>query len=163
MTTPAIYAARTASPARVTPALLAVAAFALFVALSVPLLRAQPGPLSSDESLYATEGLNLALGKGFTYTTGEPVEHRGPVFPALLAVDFKLAGFSIEHAVWVPKLFALGNVLLLLLLARRLFGREAALLAAALGLVSSLPLLIGSSLFLDGVQTFFLLLTLLIL
>jgi 4-amino-4-deoxy-L-arabinose transferase-like glycosyltransferase len=90
------------------------------------------------------------------------VNHRGPVFPAILALDFKVAGYSLDHALWVSRLFALGSAALLLALGWRLFGREAGLLAAAFALASALLTLLGASLFLDGAQTFFLLLTLLL-
>lgn len=142
-------------------ALQAILGLALLAVLSVPLLVASPGPLTSDESLYVSEGMNLARGEGFTYPTGEPVHQRGPLFPALLAADFAVAGVSLDHALWVPRLFAAGNAVLLLALGWRLFGREAGLLAAAIAFLSSFLILMGTSLFLDGVQTFFLLLTLL--
>ena len=145
------------------PGLQLVVGLAVFVALAIPLLMAESGPLTSGESLYVSEGLNLAEGNGFTYSTGEAVNHRGPIFPALLAADFAIGGFSIEHAYVVPKLFALGSALLLLALGWRFFGREAGLLAAVLALASSLLTTMGSSLSLDGTQSFFLLLALLML
>jgi 4-amino-4-deoxy-L-arabinose transferase-like glycosyltransferase len=148
-------------PATLPDRLLRIALFALvsalLVAISLPVILAEPGPLSSDESLYVAEGLNLAEGKGFSYTTGEAVHHRGPVYPALLAADFSIAGFSLDHARWVPKLFLLGNALLLFALGWRLFGKQTAILAAAIGLTSSFVTVLGGTLFLDGVQTFFLL------
>lgn len=140
-----------------------VAGLVLLAILSMPLVAAEAGPLTSDESLYLSEGLNLAVGKGYTYTSGELVHHRGPLFPALIAADFSLAGVSLGHAYWVPKLFALGSAALLFALGWRLFGRETGLLAAATALVSSLVLMMSATLYLDGVQTFFLLLTLLFL
>ena len=156
-------ATSTSDSSRFLPAGHVVVALALLAVLSLPLLLARPGPLSSDESRSVTEGLNLALGKGYTYTTGEPVTDRGPLFPALLAADFSVAGFSLDHARWVPRLFALGNAILLLALGWRLFGREAGLMAGATALVSSFLILMGTSLFLDGTEVFFLLLMLLFL
>ncbi len=103
----------------------------------------------------------MEQGKGFTYSTGERVHHRGPIFPALLAADFSVAGYSLDSARWVTKLFALGSAALLLAIGWRLFGREAGLLAAVAVLSSALLTGIGSSLDVDTVQTFFLLLTLL--
>ncbi|MGB2695521.1 MAG: glycosyltransferase family 39 protein [Dehalococcoidia bacterium] len=155
------YQARTIGTTNLMSAARLGLAFALLVALTVPLLNAAPGPLSSDESLYVAEGMNIAAGKGFTYTTGEAVHHRGPLFPALLAADFTIAGVSVDNALWVPRLFALGSAALLLLLGWRLFGRDAGLLAGGLALVSTFLTLMGTSIFLDGVETFFLLLTLL--
>ncbi|MCI0777084.1 MAG: glycosyltransferase family 39 protein [Chloroflexi bacterium] len=145
------------------PGLQLVVGLAIFIALAIPLLMGQPGALTSEASLYVSEGLNLAEGNGFTYSNGEAVTHRGPVFPALLAADFAIGGFSIENAYVIPKLFALGSALLLLALGWRFFGREAGLLAGVLALASSLLTTMGSSLLLDGTQSFFLLLALLLL
>ncbi|MDZ4278677.1 MAG: glycosyltransferase family 39 protein, partial [Dehalococcoidia bacterium] len=157
MATSATYVSHIAVPARVTPRLQVVAGLIVLAALSIPLLLAEPGPLSSDESLYVSEGLNLAQGKGFTYTTGEAVHHRGPLFPALLAADFSVAGASVDSARWVPRLFALASAALVLALGWRFFGRTTGMLAAGAALVSSLLVLMSTTLFLEGVQTFFLL------
>lgn len=156
-----VYPAHAVRLAQVVGAARLGLALALLAALTVPLLYAAPGPLTSDESLYVAEGMNIANGDGYTYPNGEAVHHRGPLFPALLAADFAVAGVSIDHALWVSRLFALGDAALLLVLGWRLFGREAGLLAAGLALVSAFLTLMGTSLFLDGVETFFLLLTLL--
>ena len=100
MTTSVTYPQQAAAAPRVHPGIQLVLGLGILVVLSLPLLLAEPGPLTSDESIYVSEGLNLALGKGYTYTTGELVHHRGPVFPALLAADFSVAGFSLDHAGW---------------------------------------------------------------
>ena len=162
MTITATFAKQITVPSAVWQAALTAVCVAVLAALAVPLLAADPGPLIPDESLYISEGLNIAEGKGFTYSTGEAVNHRGPLFPALLAADFAIGGFSLENAYIVPKLFALGSAVLLLAIGWRFFGRETGLLAAALALASSLLNVTGSSLFLDGTQTFFLLLALLL-
>lgn len=159
MTTSAAYQQQATAAPQTLPAVQLVLGLALLAALSVPVLMASPGPLTSDESLYLSEGMNLSLGKGFTYSTGEFVHHRGPIFPALLAADFAIAGVSLEQALWVPRLFTLGNAALILLLGWRLFGRDTGLLAAAGVLASAFLTMMGVTLFLDGVETFFLLLT----
>ena len=100
MTTSVTYPQRAAATPQLWPAAQVLLALSLLAALSVPLLLAQPGRLTSDESLYLSEGMNLALGKGFTYTTGEPVHHRGPLYPALLAADFVMGGVSLGSASW---------------------------------------------------------------
>lgn len=150
----------------VIPARLASAIRGLFIALalgalSLPLLLAAPGPLSGDESRYLAEGLNLALGKGFTYTTGGLVTDHGPVYPALLAGELKLSGGALDGVSWLPRLFALANAALALALGWRLFGRATGLLAAAAALVSSFLLLMGSGVHAEVVQVSFLLLSLL--
>ena len=61
-----IGAAATAIFSRPLAQFLAVAV--LVVALSTPLLFiSRPAALTSDESLYLAEGLNIAQGKGLTY------------------------------------------------------------------------------------------------
>ena len=163
ITAPVTQPAQTFVRSHLTLGVQIVLGLVVFVALSIPLLVSQPGPLSSDESLYISEGMNLALGKGFTYTTGELVNHRGPLFPALLAADFTVAGVSVDNATWVSRLFALGSAALLLAMGWSFFGRATGLLAAGIALVSALLTVLGTSVFLDGVESFFLLLTLLLL
>ncbi len=149
--------------ARLLPRAEVVLALAMLAVLSLPLLLSNPGPLTSDESRYVSEALNLSQGKGFTDAAGEPVIDRGPLFPALLAADFSVAGVSVDHARWVPRLFALAGAALLLALGWHMFGREAGMLAAATALVSALLIMMGTSIHLNGVQALFLLLTLLLL
>lgn len=145
------------------PLIVPLAVAIVLITLAIPLLKATPRGLTSDESLYVSEGLNIAEGHGFTYSTGEPVNHRGPIFPLLLAGDFAIGGFSLNHAYIVPKLVALASAATLLALTWRFFGKEAGLLAGALALASALLMLMGSTLFLDGTQSLFMLLALIVL
>ena len=68
---------------RLVPAL--AVALAILV-LALPMLRAEPAPLTSDESLYLAEGYNIATGAGPTYASGEIVK-------ILDEVESKLAAF----------------------------------------------------------------------
>jgi 4-amino-4-deoxy-L-arabinose transferase-like glycosyltransferase len=137
-----------------------VAGLSVLVVLSLLLLQPRAQPLTSDESLYLAQGLSLAEGHGYTYTTGEPAHHRGPVFPALLALDLTIGGKTLENAYWLPRALAFGAAMLTLLLGWRLYGREAGMLGCGLVLASSLLGLLANTLFLDGAQSFFVLATL---
>jgi len=133
-------------------------------ALALPLLFfSQPSHLTSDESLYLAEGFNIAQGQGITYPSGEPVNHRPPLYPALLAGSLKALDGSLENAYWVPKVFALFNLLLLYLLGRKLFGAVAGILAALLAGCGSLLNGLATTLYLDGTEASFMLLSLLLL
>ena len=135
----------------------------LLLFLCLPALQAGRSPLTSDESLYVAEALNIASGKGLTYPTGEPIVHRAPLYPAMLAATFKAAGASLEAAYWLPRLVLIANVLLVFLLARALFGAWAGLCAGVLAAASPYLRGMGTTLFLDGTETAFILGSLLLL
>ncbi len=133
-------------------------------ALALPLLFfSQPSHLTSDESLYLAEGFNIAQGQGITYPTGEPVNHRPPLYPALLAASLKASDGSLGSAYWVPKVFALLNVFLVYFLGRRLFGAVGGILGALLAGCGSLLNSLATTLYLDGAESSFMLLSLLLL
>jgi 4-amino-4-deoxy-L-arabinose transferase-like glycosyltransferase len=140
-----------------------VAGLALVLILTLPVLMAPRSRLTSDESLYAAEALNVAQGKGLTYTTGEPVVHRPPLFPALMALSFRAGGLSLETASWLPRCVIVANALLTLLLARRLAGPIAGGVAGAITASSAYVGGLGTTLFLDGLESTFILLCVLLL
>ena len=135
--------------------LLLVAGVVLVCALCLPAFLSEPARLTSDESLYAAEALNIAAGKGLTYSTGEPIIHRAPLYPALLAAIYEVAGFSLDNAYWLPRLATVVNAPLVLLLARALFGTLPGFVAGLLAAASPYLNGLGSTLFLDGVETTF--------
>jgi 4-amino-4-deoxy-L-arabinose transferase-like glycosyltransferase len=146
--------------ARLRQLALGLAAGLAVVALAVPLLVAGPAPLTSDESLYLAEAYNIAEGRGATYTSGDIVNHRPPLFPALLAAPIKATGGDPSSAYFVPKIVALALVVAAFLLARQLFGPLAGALAAFFVASSAFLRWLGTTLFLDGTETLFLLLAL---
>src|SRR3990170_3328992 len=99
----------------------------LLLVLCIPAFEASRPPVNSDQSLYLAEALNIAEGKGPTYPTGEPVTHRSPLYPAMLAGVFTAAGNSLDTAYVLPRLTVFINVLLVAALTRALFGNGAAL------------------------------------
>lgn len=148
--------------ARWRPLLRHAVALAVVLAIAFLLLSSsRSNLLTSDESLYLSEGFNIATGRGLTYTSGEPIVHRPPLFPALLATDFKLAGLSLDNAYWVPRIFTILSAMVLYFLGLRLFNFWAGFLAASLAMGSSyLNYVGGTNLFLDGTLAFFVLLSL---
>ena len=141
----------------------AALAICVILVLAAPLLiHAKPALLNADESLYLSEALNIAEGKGLAYTSGENIHHRPPLFPALLAADFRLAGTSQGNAYWVSKLAAVGAAVVLYLVGRELFGFWTGVLAAALTVASSYLSSLSTTLYLDTTETVFLLLSILL-
>jgi 4-amino-4-deoxy-L-arabinose transferase-like glycosyltransferase len=139
-----------------------LAALCLITALVTPALTAERGRLTSDESLYVSEALNIASGRGAVYTTGEPVVHRAPRFPALLALDFELAGRSLDAATWPSRIATVLNAFLTGMLARRLAGSVAGLVSGVVVASSGYFNGLGASIFLDQVQCTFVLASLLL-
>jgi 4-amino-4-deoxy-L-arabinose transferase-like glycosyltransferase len=139
---------------RALPALVVVLAV---LVLAVPMLQSGPAPLTSDESLYLAEGYSIAAGKGATYPSGEMVNHRAPLFPALLSMPIRITG-DIDSAYWVPKLFAIALIVATFLLAQQLFGTLAGVLASLLVASSAFLRWLGTTLYLDTAETVLLLL-----
>ena len=127
------------------------------------MLTAPRGRLTSDESLYVAEALNIRNGDGVTYTTGSVVTHRAPLYPAMLAADFAIAGISLDAGSWIPRLATVANAVLAALLARRLAGGLAGLVAGVTAASSSYLNGLGATLFLDQVEVTFVLASLFIL
>lgn len=126
-------------------------------ALLIPVVVAKPAPLTSDESLYLAEAYNMATGRGPRYPTGELVNHRAPLYPALLAVPIVITGDP-NTAYWVPKLAVVALTAVTFVLVRDLFGALAGAAAASLVAANAFLRWLGGTLFLDGVETLFLLL-----
>jgi len=149
---------RRAIEGRRTLALSSVAVVCVAVAaLLWPMLGAGPAPLTSDESLYLSEAQNIAQGAGPRYASGDLVNHRAPLYPALLAAPMKLAGDA-DAAYAIPKLVVLALVATAFLLGRQAFGLLAGGIAAVLVAASAFVRWLGTTLFLDGTETLFLLL-----
>ncbi len=136
---------------------LVLACVALTLAVALPVLAAGRSRLTSDESLYTAEALNIATGRGLTYTTGTPISHRAPLYPAILAVELRAGGLSLDRAYLVPGLAVVANALLVFWLARKLFGSLAGMVAGTLAASSPYVSGLGTTLFLDGLESTFIL------
>jgi len=133
----------------------AALAIGLLLILCIPAFEAPRPPVNSDQSLYLAEALNIAEGNGPTYPTGEPITHRSPLYPAMLAGVFKAAGTSLDNAYVMPRLTVFINVLLVAALTRTLFGNGAALAAGVTAAVAPFVRGIGSTLYLDSTLSMF--------
>ena len=142
--------------------LLTSATVLLLLALCLPVFAAERSPLNSDQSLYLAEAVNISSGRGLTYPTGEPIVHRAPLYPALIAGVFKIDGTSLDGAYLIPHLAVVANVLLLYFLGRSLFGSWGGAVAAVTATSSLYLRGLGTALFLDTTQVTFLLAALLV-
>jgi hypothetical protein len=91
---------------------------------------------SPDAAWYMATALNLTGRGEYLDSTLSPALARGPGYPALLAVSYLLLGASVQSALWLARLFAVVNGLVVYLFMDRLFGRPAALVASLLVLTS---------------------------
>lgn len=134
-------------------------ACAAIVALWLPLLFASPSSVTSDESLYVAEAHNIADGYGFTYPSGEPITHRAPLQPLVLAYAVAFGGDGAAYG--VARLTVIVNVILVVALAWRLGGSAAGLIAGFATSASAFLNGLGTTLYVDPMQCTFLLLALL--
>ena len=134
----------------------AIGAAITFVALILPLAFARPANLTSDESLYLAEAHALAGGHGLTYPSGEPVTHRAPLYPLVLAPAVAIAGDDGAYA--VVKAIVVINVLLVALIAWRMAGAIGGAAAGVTAGSSAYLNGLGTTLYLDPMQSMFMLL-----
>ena len=141
--------------------LLLAAAGVLVLAVSLlaaaALLTSKSPALTSDESLYYAEAINIANGRGAAYTTGAAVVHRPVLFPALLAAQGKVAGHDLADAYWLPRLLALLAAIVAAALTGRLFGTAQGIVALALVSANAYLNTMGNSLYVDTGESLFLL------
>jgi 4-amino-4-deoxy-L-arabinose transferase-like glycosyltransferase len=114
-----------------------------------------------DERDYDTLGVNLARHGEFTFEPGVPTSLRPPLYPAGLALLYRLGGEHNHTAVRVVQsLLSLATVWLVFLLTRRIYDERTALYAA--GLCAFYPSLVGATQFIltETLFSFFLCLSL---
>ena len=107
----------------------------LVVALSLPALVrfADEWTVAKDAIRYLFAGSALASGRGLQTPGGAPFNGgHGPAFPALIGSLILVFGRDVGALVWAVRLLALLDALLAYLLARRISGPRAGLIAAAL-------------------------------
>ncbi len=134
----------------------AVGAVIAFVALVLPLAFAHPANLTSDESLYLAEAHALASGHGLAYPSGEPVTHRAPLYPLVLAPAVAISGDDGAYA--VVKAIIIINVLLVALIAWRMAGAIGGAVAGITAGGSAYLNGLGTTLYLDPLQSMLMLL-----
>jgi 4-amino-4-deoxy-L-arabinose transferase-like glycosyltransferase len=126
-------------------ALLAVA-LALFAARAAATWNS--APVTSDESLYLSEAVSISHGH-VTYSSGDPIIHRPPLYPATLAPVMQLSGNDLAVARVVPALYALGALLALFLLGCALFDPMTAAVATLLAAAAAYPAQLSVAFFVD--------------
>jgi 4-amino-4-deoxy-L-arabinose transferase-like glycosyltransferase len=98
----------------------------LALGLGVRLIFAGTSPmfLEGDSQSYLLPGWELANGYGFS-----PELRRAPLYPLFIAATFRLFGPDLDVVALAQHIVGLGTVGLTYLIARRLFGTAAAILA----------------------------------
>jgi hypothetical protein len=112
----------------------------------------------ADAAWYIANSLNIYQGRGYVDTDWTPVLNRGPVFPFLIATSFTLFGPSVQHAVWVVRVFFVLSIMLVYLLGLRFYGKWPGFIAALLVLTSYQINRYASYVLVDVVLPFFILL-----
>ncbi len=122
------------------------------LAIALLLIRAMSGiagrELTSDESLYLSEAVSIADGR-VEYSSGDPIVHRPPLYPATLAPILRLSGNDVEVARVVPLAYAIGALAALYWLIALLFGRDVAAGAVLLAALAAAPAKLASGFFVD--------------
>lgn len=131
--------------------------FVLFLAILFFPLRG--AIVSPDSTFYMSVASNLNQGLGYIDTEWSPILIRGPVFPSLIALSFRLFGESVESALHVVRLFFVGNLLIIYWLGKQLGGRAVGLFAVLLVLTSSVIHYWSARVHLDNAMPFFILLS----
>jgi 4-amino-4-deoxy-L-arabinose transferase-like glycosyltransferase len=107
-------------------------------------------PLRNDAADYDRLGRVLAGGHGFGSSliaaSGGPTAFRPPLYPAVLAVVYRLTGNSVIAGRLVQAALGAGAVVLIGLLARRVWGRRIALIAMGIAAVYPPLVLAGATL-----------------
>ncbi len=133
---------------------------ALCAAGALALLFSGRPAISSDESLYLSEAVNIAAGHGPTYTTGEPVVHRAFLFPAIVSAEVKAFGSDSAALYLLPRLAAIAAACALGVLICRAFGAPPGVAATSLALASTFVGRLGNSLYVDVTESLFVMLAL---
>ncbi len=131
-------------------------AVTLVATLFLPIAVARRANLTSDESLYLAEAHAIAGGRGLVYPSGEPITHRAPLYPALLAPSIELA--RVEGPYAVSKLIVAVNVFLVALIAWRIGGALAAIAGGIAAGASAFLNGFAATLYLDPLESSFVLL-----
>jgi hypothetical protein len=79
--------------------------------------------VASDMIWYMNSALNMSLDKGYMSMDGSLILDRGPLFPYLISLSYKLLDITPWSAYWVVRLFCILNPLIVYFLGSRLFGK----------------------------------------
>lgn len=102
---------------------------------------------------------NTLLNALSIHLKGEPeFVRRGPVFYGLIAMSFSLFGVTVEHAVWVTRIFVSFNLALVFFMTKSMLNVRTAVLSSILVFFSYSINVEAAKLELDNVMPFFMLL-----
>ncbi len=158
---------RSLSPGRVLPAVCAVAALGLILRIVYLLVFVEDSSLVGDGLEYHGLANGLADGRGFVNPfaepgqTAEPTAHKPPLYPLLLAVTSVVGATGHAPHQIVSAVAGTGTVLVCALLAHRLAGPRAALIAACIGAAYPVFLVADASLRAESLYAFLVALALL--
>lgn len=115
-----------------------------------------------DEPDYHRMAADLSEGRGFITKRGDPTAERPPLYPALLAPIYSITGPDPDAARAVQTCLGALIVLLVYVLAARLFSKRTALLAAALAAVNPSMIYLSALIMTENLYVVMLLLILLL-
>lgn len=131
---------------------------------ALPVFFLKEGTIPPDAFSYMNIAHSLSVGQGYFVPLENPAIHisygRGPLFSVLFAFSFRLFGFSIPAALLVTKTAHFCSVILLYLLAKKLYGIKTGLAVAALVATSSYLVGFPAHLLIDQTQALFVLVSL---
>lgn len=133
--------------------------FWLVLSLALLFYSVRGAVVTVDSTFYIVPAINISQGLGYLNADWTPVTMRGPVFPAILAFGFKILGPSIESAMYMVRLFFVGNLLVLYWLGKQFGGRSVGIVAAILALTSYTVHIWSARIHLDHIMPFFILLS----
>ena len=114
---------------------------------------------SLHSSWYLTQALNIYKGNGFVDASWSAVTMRGPVFPWMIAVFFRLFGVSIVSALSVVRLFFILNTLLIFFIGKKFYNERVGFMASFLMLTSFTINDLSTFILLDTIMPFFVILS----
>lgn len=108
--------------------------------------------LTPDSLFYLEHALNIYNGEGYNHLD------RGPVYPYLLSIGFFLTGPDVFGAMIIMRFFFLASIILVMALTKQLMNNTAAFIAGILIITASYFNTAFSTVSIDGIYSFFVLL-----
>lgn len=121
---------------------IAIGALALALRVFWVLVYGRTTPAGNDTLFYQVASASLSHGDGFRALQGDVTAHWPPGFPFLVSLGYRVFGVHPHLGLWINVVLSTATAILLYLVARRMLGRPAALVAG-----TAFALLPGSVLF----------------
>lgn len=104
--------------------------FVLAVSLRIAAFSEGRAGIESDEKEYDRLATGIMTSKTYTSAAGAPTSHRPPLYPAILALIYAAFGHSYFAVKVIQALASSATVILIYLIADRIFNRTTAILAS---------------------------------